>query len=137
MSDKLSVRKKLGCFALAAVICAAFVTVAIARPTYADCTTGVLPQSWCGDKGIENMLCNPPEADENGDRATVYNIGNNSPEKLMYFIETLEKAIGKTAEKEFSGDTVFEMVLNDALPHTCVEQIKNIRCSDTIVIFDN
>lgn len=52
-------------------------------------------------KGIENMLCNPPEADENGDRATVYNIGNNSPEKLMYFIETLEKALGKTAQKEF------------------------------------
>ncbi len=52
-------------------------------------------------KGIENMLCNPPEADENGDRATVYNIGNNSPEKLMYFIETLENALGKKAEKEF------------------------------------
>lgn len=52
-------------------------------------------------KGVENMLCNPPEADENGDRATVYNIGNNSPEKLMYFVETLEKAIGKTAKKEF------------------------------------
>lgn len=52
-------------------------------------------------KGIENMLSNPPKADENGDRATVYNIGNNSPEKLMYFIETLEKALGKTAEKEF------------------------------------
>lgn len=52
-------------------------------------------------RGIENMLCNPPEKDGNGDRATVYNIGNNSPEKLMYFIETLEKALGKTAEKEF------------------------------------
>lgn len=52
-------------------------------------------------KGIENMLCNPPEPDENGDMATVYNIGNNSPEKLMYFIETLEKALGKTAVKEF------------------------------------
>ena len=52
-------------------------------------------------KGIENMLCNPPEADENGDRATVYNIGNNSPEKLMYFVETLEKALGTTAVKEF------------------------------------
>lgn len=52
-------------------------------------------------KGIENMLCNPPDADENGDRATVYNIGNNSPERLMYFIETLEKAIGKEARKEF------------------------------------
>lgn len=52
-------------------------------------------------KGVENMLCNPPEVDENGDRATVYNIGNNSPEKLMYFVETLEKALGKTAKKEF------------------------------------
>lgn len=52
-------------------------------------------------KGIENMISNPPEADENGDRATVYNIGNNSPEKLMYFIETLENALGKKAEKEF------------------------------------
>ena len=52
-------------------------------------------------KGIENMLCNPPKPDENGDRAKVYNIGNNSPEKLMYFIETLEKAIGRVAKKEF------------------------------------
>ena len=52
-------------------------------------------------QGIENMLCNPPAPDENGDRAKVYNIGNNSPEKLMYFIETLEKAIGRVAEKEF------------------------------------
>ena len=52
-------------------------------------------------QGIMNMLLNPPKPDENGDRAKVYNIGNNNPEKLMYFIETLEKAIGKTAEKEF------------------------------------
>ncbi len=51
--------------------------------------------------GIENMLLNPPLPDENGDRYKVYNIGNNKPEKLMYFIETLEKCIGKTAEKEF------------------------------------
>ncbi len=52
-------------------------------------------------KGIMNMLLNPPKPDENGDRAKVYNIGNNNPEKLMYFIETLEKAIGKTAKKEY------------------------------------
>lgn len=60
MSNKLSVRKKLGYFALAAVICAAFVTVAIAQPTFAACNTGVLPQAWCdGDgtkTGIEVML---------------------------------------------------------------------------------
>ncbi len=52
-------------------------------------------------QGIMNMLLNPPKPDENGDRAKVYNIGNNNPEKLMYFIETLEKAIGKAAEKEY------------------------------------
>lgn len=52
-------------------------------------------------EGICNMLENPPKADENGDRYKIYNIGNNKPEKLMYFIETLEKAIGKTAKKEF------------------------------------
>ena len=52
-------------------------------------------------KGIENMLSNPPEKDENGVQYKVYNIGNNNPEKLMYFIETLEKCIGKTANKEY------------------------------------
>lgn len=51
--------------------------------------------------GIENMLESPPKPDESGDCHKVYNIGNNSPEKLMYFIETLEKCIGKTAKKEF------------------------------------
>lgn len=60
MSNKLSVRKKLGYFALAAVVCAAFVTVAITTPTFADCNTGVLPQDWCdgrnGGTGIEAML---------------------------------------------------------------------------------
>ncbi|MHB1151395.1 MAG: NAD-dependent epimerase [Eubacteriales bacterium] len=52
-------------------------------------------------QGIENMLCNSPNADENGAKAKIYNIGNNNPEKLMYFIETLEKCIGKTAIKEY------------------------------------
>lgn len=51
-------------------------------------------------KGVENILCNPPTADEKGVSAKVYNIGNNKPEKLMYFIETLEKCLGKTAVKE-------------------------------------
>jgi UDP-glucuronate 4-epimerase len=52
-------------------------------------------------QGVENMLCNPPRANEYGDRYKIYNIGNNKPEKLMYFIETLERAIGKTAVKEY------------------------------------
>jgi UDP-glucuronate 4-epimerase len=51
--------------------------------------------------GIEHMLCNPPKANKDGDQYKVYNIGNNSPVKLMDFIETLEKALGKTAAKEY------------------------------------
>ncbi len=38
----------------------------------------------------------------------LYNIGNNNPVELMHFIECIEKALGKTAEKNFlplqSGD---------------------------------
>lgn len=52
-------------------------------------------------KGIENMLNNPPKEDENGVRYKIYNIGNNQPEKLMHFVETLEKCLGKEAKKEF------------------------------------
>ncbi len=47
------------------------------------------------------MLCKPPKEDETGTRHKVYNIGNNRPEKLLYFIETLEKALGKEAKKEY------------------------------------
>lgn len=51
--------------------------------------------------GVVNMLCNPPAADSGGVRHKVYNIGNNRPEKLMDFIEALEKAIGREAKKEY------------------------------------
>lgn len=51
--------------------------------------------------GVSNMLCNPPAADSEGVQHKVYNIGNNQPEKLMYFIETLEKALGREAQKEY------------------------------------
>ena len=51
--------------------------------------------------GVERMLCNPPVPNETGDRYKLYNIGNNHPEKLMTFIETLEDVLGKKAQKEF------------------------------------
>ena len=58
---------------------------------------------------LERMLCTVPEVmegtaiteDSKGDRFKVYNIGNNQPEKLMDYIETLEKALGIEAVKEF------------------------------------
>ncbi len=51
--------------------------------------------------GVENILCNPPEADENGAAYKIYNIGNNQPEKLMDYIAVLEKCLGREAKKEF------------------------------------
>lgn len=52
-------------------------------------------------RGVENILCNPPVPNAKGASYKVYNIGNNKPEKLMDYIETLEKCLGKTAVKEF------------------------------------
>lgn len=52
-------------------------------------------------EGMTRLLCNPPRPDEDNVRHKVYNIGNNKPVKLLYFIETLEKCIGKEAKKEY------------------------------------
>ena len=51
--------------------------------------------------GISNILCNAPAPDETGVQYKIYNIGNNKPEKLMDFIETLERCLGREAKKEF------------------------------------
>lgn len=52
-------------------------------------------------EGIENILCNPPAQNDKGVSYKLYNIGNNKPEKLMDYIETLERCLGRTAVKEF------------------------------------
>lgn len=57
--------------------------------------------------GIVNVMQNPPAENEDGARYKVYNIGNNKPEDLLYFVETLEKCLiregitDKPSEKEF------------------------------------
>jgi len=71
--------------------------------------------------GIIKVIDNPSQSNEGFDAAIpdpsissasykIYNIGNNSPVKLMDFIETLEVAIGKKSEKNFmdmqDGDVV-------------------------------
>lgn len=52
-------------------------------------------------KGIENILCNPPQRIETGARYKLYNIGNNKPEKLLDYIQVLEKYLGIEAKKEY------------------------------------
>lgn len=62
-------------------------------------------------EGVARVIDNIPEGNPNWsgdhpDPATsrapyrIYNIGNNNPVKLMYFVEVLEKAIGRKAIKE-------------------------------------
>ena len=51
--------------------------------------------------GIMNILCNPPVQDELGAYYKIYNIGNNKPEKLMDYISTLERCLGRKAKKEY------------------------------------
>jgi len=43
--------------------------------------------------GIVNIMAKVPEENGDGVRYKVYNIGNNKPESLAYFIETLEKCL--------------------------------------------
>lgn len=52
-------------------------------------------------EGIVNVLGNPPAENEDGVQYKIYNIGNNKPERLMDFITTLERKLGREAEKEY------------------------------------
>jgi len=71
--------------------------------------------------GIIKVVDNPVQSNKNWDAKDpeissssapykIYNIGNNAPLPLMEFIETLENALGKKAEKNFmpmqDGDVV-------------------------------
>lgn len=80
--------------------------------------------------GMAKMVDRPPRGDSNWDPVhpdpsgstapyRLYNIGNNSPVKLMDFIEAIEKALGKEAIKEMKpiqpGDVVKTWADVDAL----------------------
>ena len=65
-------------------------------------------------EGIERLLDAPPS--DGGHR--VFNIGNNNPEKLMVFIETLEKALSRAAGRDIVFDKVFEPMKPGDVPRT-------------------
>ena len=66
-------------------------------------------------EGIQRLLSNPPEGDV---EHKVFNIGNNNPEKLMVFIETLEKTLGKALGREVAFEKVFEPIKPGDVPAT-------------------
>lgn len=66
-------------------------------------------------EGIERLISKPP-TDAVPHR--VYNIGNNKPEKLMVFIETLEKAFSRALGREVVFEKIFEPLKPGDVPQT-------------------
>ncbi|MFE3977713.1 MULTISPECIES: SDR family NAD(P)-dependent oxidoreductase [unclassified Priestia] len=68
-------------------------------------------------EGIERLLPNP-SVGENNVPHKVFNIGNNNPEKLMTFVETLEKCLSNALGREVSFEKVFEPIKPGDVPAT-------------------
>src|SRR5690625_3707269 len=65
--------------------------------------------------GIERLLSHPPK---DSVPHKVYNIGNNNPEKLMVFIETLEKCLSNALNREVVFKKEFEPIKPGDVPKT-------------------
>ncbi|MFP8643709.1 SDR family NAD(P)-dependent oxidoreductase [Priestia aryabhattai] len=68
-------------------------------------------------EGIERLLPNP-SVGEDDVRHKVFNIGNNNPEKLMVFIETLEKCLSNALGRAVLFEKVFEPIKPGDVPAT-------------------
>ncbi len=66
-----------------------------------DIVNGVMAALDQPAKANKEFDTNFPDAGSSNAPYRLYNIGNNQPVKLLDYIEALEKAMGKTAEKEF------------------------------------
>ncbi|GIO19651.1 NAD-dependent epimerase [Oceanobacillus oncorhynchi subsp. incaldanensis] len=69
-------------------------------------------------EGIERLTSHAPAGDNGEVKHKVFNIGNNSPEKLMTFINTLEKCIGKSLGKEVAFNKQYEPIKPGDVPAT-------------------
>ena len=67
---------------------------------------------------MRDFLNNPPVNLGESVAHKVYNIGNNKPEKLMVFIETLEKALSNSLGREVVFDKIFESIKPGDVPAT-------------------
>lgn len=66
-------------------------------------------------EGIERLLSKPPKGKV---EHKVFNIGNSNPEKLMVFIETLEKCLSNALHKEVAFQKIFEPIKPGDVPAT-------------------
>lgn len=68
-------------------------------------------------EGIERLLSVPP-AESEGAPHRVFNIGNNSPEKLMTFIHALEKALSNATGRKVEFEKIYEPIKPGDVPAT-------------------
>lgn len=68
-------------------------------------------------EGIERLL-NNPSVNKNNVPHQLFNIGNNTPVKLMTFIETLEKCLSKALGRVVHFEKVFEPIKPGDVPAT-------------------
>lgn len=68
--------------------------------------------------GIEKLMSHPPVQNEEGPLHTVYNIGNNNPEKLMVFITGLEKALSNSLGRKIKFEKIYEPIKAGDVPAT-------------------
>lgn len=59
-------------------------------------------------EGIVRLISNPPL--DVSPQHKVFNLGNNNPEKLMVFINTLEKCLGKALGREVEFNKIYEPI---------------------------
>lgn len=67
--------------------------------------------------GIERLISKPPQNEE-GAPHRVFNIGNNSPVRLMTFIGALEKALGKALGRNVEFNKIYEPIKPGDVPAT-------------------
>jgi UDP-glucuronate 4-epimerase len=60
-------------------------------------------------EGILGILNKPPAADDSVPHR-IYNIGNNKPENLMYFIEKLEESLSKSLGRKVEFKKIYEPI---------------------------
>lgn len=69
-------------------------------------------------EGIERLMGNPLVKAENSPAHTVYNIGNNNPEKLMAFITSLEVALSNSLGRKVEFEKIYEPIKPGDVPAT-------------------
>lgn len=68
-------------------------------------------------EGIQRLLPNPPTS-ETQVKHRIFNIGNNNPEKLMVFIETLESCLSNSLGRSIEFKKKFEPIKPGDVPAT-------------------